>query len=158
MTVSFPKPPSYTARAREAVFVSRDDDENLVIGHGRLRIGSKDILFVNGVVMDITRIAQSPEGEVVLRQGDAIGKPVLIKRSDPPTEPPNGWIVPDDIAAATANGPGCGSTIVYDPSEGPRSGDLNLPSSEAILLRMLRQANLNAAGKSDPSVPDWGDK
>jgi hypothetical protein len=153
-----PTLPSYTARPGEDVRVFRDDDGNFALGSGRVKIAPDDVLFANNVAADLSRIVHLPEGEEVLSQGDAIGKPVLIKRSDPPTEPPNAWIVPDDLAAATANGPGCGSTIVYDPSDWPRSGDPNSPSSEAILLRMLRQANLNAAGKSDPSVPAWGDK
>jgi hypothetical protein len=158
MAVSFPKAPSYTARKGEAVFVSRDDDENFVIGNGRVKIASDDILFVNGVVIDITRMTQSLEGEDVLRQGDAIGRAILIKKAEPPTEPPNAWILPDDIAVASGNGNGCGSTIFYDPSNWPRGKDPKSPSSDAILLMMLRQANLNASGKSDPSSPDWGDK
>jgi hypothetical protein len=109
-------------------------------------------------VTDLTGIAHSAEGEELLRRGDAIGKPILIKKADPPTQPPNAWIVPDDLTAATANGPGCGSTIVYDPADWPRRGDARSPSSEAVLLILLRQANLNATGKSDPSSPDWGDK
>jgi hypothetical protein len=150
--------PSYTARPGEAVRVFRDDAGNFAIGSGRVKITPDDVLFANNVAADLSRIVHSPEGEEVLRRGDAIGKPILIKKADPPTEPPNAWIVPDDLAAATANGPGCGSTIVYDPSDWPRSGDSNSPASGAILLIMLRQANLNAAGKSDPSAADWGDK
>ncbi len=158
MAVSFPRAPSYTARAGEAVFVTHDGNSNFVLGNGRVKIASDDVLFVNGVVTDIAHIAQSPDGASVLQRGDAIGKPILIKKADPPTEPPNAWIVPDDIAAASGNGVGCGSTIVYDPLDWPRGGDPKSPSSEVILLTMLRQANLNAAGKSDPSRPDWGDK
>jgi hypothetical protein len=158
LAVSHLTPPSHTARPGEGVFVSRDDAGNFVIGVGRVKIASDDILFVNDVVGDLGLIAHSPEGESVLQRGDAIGKPVLIKKADPPTEPPNAWVLPDDLAAATGNGAGCGSTIVYDPSHWPRGGDPRSPSSEAILLTMLRQANLNAAGKSDPSSPNWGDK
>ena len=158
MAASHLQPPSYTARLGEAVFVSRDDAGDFVIGVGRVKIASDDILFVNGVTIDLTQIAYSPEGEEVLRRGDAIGKPILIKKADPPTEPPNAWILPDDLAAATGNSAGCGSIIVYNPAEWPRKGDPRSPSSNAILLMMLRQANLNAAGKSDPSSPDWGDK
>jgi hypothetical protein len=150
--------PSYTARSGEAVFVSRDDTGNFAVGVGRLKIASEDILFINGVALDLTKIVHSPEGEEVLRCGDAIDKPILIKKADPPTEPPNAWIVPDDIAAATGNGAGCGSTIVYNPADWPRGGDSKSPPSEGILLTMLRQANLNASGKSDPSSPDWGDR
>lgn len=158
MAVPFPKAPAYTARAGEAVFVSRDGDENFVLGNGRLKVASGDIIFVNDVVGDIARIVQSPQGASVLQRGDAIGKAVLIKKADPPTEPPNAWILPDDLAAASANGAGCGSTIVYNPANWPLRGLPNSPLSEAILLTMLRQANLNAAGKSDPALPDWGDK
>ena len=157
MAASFPKAPPYTARPGEAVFVSLDDAGKFSIGVGRLKIASEDILFINDVVGDLGRIANSPEGEEVLRRGDAIGKPILIKKADPPTEPSNAWILPDDLAAATGNGAGCGSTIVYNPAEWPRKGDSRSPSSSAILLTMLRQANLNASGKSDPSSPDWGD-
>jgi hypothetical protein len=78
-------------------------------------------------------------------------------KPDPPTEPPNGWIVPDDIAAATSGGAGCGSTIVYDPADWPRRGDPRSPTSVEILLILLRQANLNAAGTSNPALPDWGE-
>jgi hypothetical protein len=150
--------PTYTARPGEAVYVSRDEHMNFAIGVGRMKVAPDDILFVNNVVTDLTGIAHSAEGEEVLRRGDAIGKPVLIKKADPPTEPPNAWIVPDDLTAATASGPGCGSTIVYDPADWPRRGDARSLSSDAVLLIMLRQANLNAAGKSDPSSLDWGDK
>ena len=150
-------PPSYTARPGEAVWVSRDDEGNFLLGVGRVKIVSSDLLFINSVIADLSLIVHGPEGEETLRRGDAVGKPVLIKKADPGTNPPNGWIVPDDLAAATANGAGCGSTIVYDPADWPRRGDAASPSSDAILLTMFRQANLNASGKSDPSRPDWGD-
>jgi hypothetical protein len=159
LAVSFPRAPSYTARAGEAVFVSRDDDGNFVLGNGRMKIAaSEDVIFATDVVTDIARIAQSPEGKSVLERGDAIGKPILIRKADPPTEPPNAWVLPDDLTAATGNGAGCGSTVVYDPAQWPLRSVANSPSSDAILLIMLRQANLNAAGKSDPAAPDWGDK
>jgi hypothetical protein len=153
--------------------VFRDDDGSFAIGVGRVKIAPDDILFANDVVGDLGRIAHSPQGEAVLRQGDAIGHPVLIKKADPPTEPPNGWIVPDDLAAATAQGAttgpadvgggaragtgaGCGSTIVYDPADWPRHGDPRSPTGVEILLLLLRQANTNAAGTSNPSCSDWG--
>lgn len=158
MVVSHLHVPSYTARRGEAVFVARDDASNFVIGVGRVKIASDDVLFVNGVVADLGLIAHSAEGESVLKRGDAIGHPVLIRQANPPTEPSNAWTVPDDLTAATANGPGCGSTIVYDPVHWPRRGDPRSPTSENVLLAMLRQANLNASGKSDPASADWGDK
>ncbi len=147
----------------------RDDDGSFAIGVGRVTIAPDDILFVNDVVGDFGQLAHSPEGEEVLRQGDALGHRVRIVKPDPPTEPPNGWVVADDLAAATAQsvaaagggapstGAGCGSTIVYDPADWPRRGDLRSPTSLQILRLLLRQANLNAAGISNPARPDWGD-
>ena len=88
----------------------------------------------------------------MLARGDAVGHKVRIIQPDPPTEPPNGWIVPDDIAAATSGGAGCGSSIVYDPADWPRRGDPRSPTSVEILLLLLRQANLNAAGTSNPAA------
>jgi len=158
MTRTSPMPPSYTVRPGEAAWVTRDDEGNFLLGVGRVRVASSDFLFVNNVVADLGLIANTPKGEEILQRGDAVGKPVLIRKADPPTEPPNAWIVPDDLAAASANGAGCGSTIVYDPAQWPRVGDPRSPSSDAVLLMMLRQANLNASGKSDPSRFDWGDQ
>ncbi len=147
----------------------RDADGSFAIGVGRVTIAPDDILFVNDVVGDFGQLAHSPEGEEVLRQGDAIGHRVRIVKPDPPTEPPNGWILPDDLGAATAQsvaaagggptgtGAGCGSTVVYDPTDWPRRGDPRSPTSVQILRLLLRQANLNAAGTSNPARPDWGD-
>ena len=162
-----PVRPDYTARPGEPILVFRDD-RGFAIGVGRITIDPDSMLFVNDVVADLGQLAHSVEGEEVLRQGDAIGRPVRILKADPATEPPNGWAVPDDIAAATAEGvaiagasggtgAGCGSTIVYDPANWPRPGDPRSPTSVAVLLLLLRQANLNAAGNSNPSLPDWGD-
>jgi hypothetical protein len=138
--------------------VFRDDDGSFAIGVGRVTIARDSILFVNDVVGDLARLAHSAEGEEVLARGDAVGHKVRIMKPDPPTEPPNGWIVPDDIAAATRGGAGCGSTILYDPADWPRRGDPRSPTSVEILLLLLRQANLNAAGLSNPARPDWGDR
>jgi hypothetical protein len=169
-----PGRPNYTARPGEAIRVFRDEDGGFAIGRGRITIVADDARFVTAVVADIGRIVHSSGGEAVVRQGDALGQQVRIVKSDPPTEPPNAWITPDDLPAAAAagiaigrgeadggtgrgTGAGCGSTIAYDPADWPRHGDPHSPSSEAVLLTMLRQANRNAAGKSDPTLPDWGD-
>lgn len=166
--------PNYTARSGEALHVFLNDQLNFAIGNGRVAIASDDTVFVDAVTRDIGRLAHRPEGEAVLRRGDALGRPVKIIKPDPPTEPPNAWIVPDDIAAATSagtsiakteegaaiasrgTGSGCGSTIVYNPADWPRQGDADSPTSVEVLLTALRQANANAAGSSDPSAPDWG--
>lgn len=143
------------------------------IGRGRITIDAADMLFVTNVIGDLGRIVHDPEGEAAIRQGDALGYRIRIVRPDPPTEPPNGWVIPDDLVAATAagiaidgeaeggakrgTGAGCGSTIAYDPSDWPHPDDPHSPSSDAILMMLLRQANLNAAGASNAAAADWGD-
>jgi len=166
-TPTFPAKPDYTARAGEPVLVFRDADGAFAIGVGRVRIHGGDIPFVNDVVADLARLAHDADGQAVLREGDEMGKPVTILQPDPPTEPPNGWVAPDDIAAATAagvataggpagSGLGCGSTIVYDPADWPRRGNPRSPTSAEILLLLLRQANRNAQGRSNPAAADRG--
>jgi hypothetical protein len=149
------KRPNYTAKSGEAVRVFHNEDGSYAVGYGRVTVASTDMAYVAAVVGDLTQLAFSRPGEEALRQGDAMGRRVRITKPDPPTEPPNGWIIPDDLAAATS-GTGCGSTIVYDPADWPRAGDRLSPSSSDILLLLLRQANTNAAGKSDPADPAWG--
>jgi hypothetical protein len=165
--------PDCTARPGEAIRVFREDDGSFAIGVGRVAIASQDMEFVADVAADLFRLANTPAGEAALQQGDALGKPVRIEQPDPPTEPANGWAVPDDLAAAAkaglqlprvegapaaraGTGTGCGTTIVYDPVDWPRPGDPRSPSSTEVLLVLLRQANLNAQGGSDPGKPDWG--
>lgn len=136
-----PVRPGYTARAGEAVFVSRDAGGNFAIGVGRVMVAADDVIFVNDVVADFGRLACSAEGEAVLREGDALGIAVRIEPPDPPTEPANGWIIPPGGAA-----PGAAATVVYDPADWPRRGDPRSPASDEVLLRLLRQANAFAAG------------
>lgn len=147
--------PDYSARRNEAVWVSRNDDGSFAIGGGRLTAAPDDIAFAREAVRDIGRLVYLPEGEAALREGDALGRRVRITKPQAPTEPPNAWVIPDDPAAA-ANGTGCGSTVFYDPADWPRPGDPRSPSSVDILLFLLRQANVYAAGKSDPAKPGWG--
>jgi hypothetical protein len=171
---SEPERPRYSARSGEAIRVFRDADGAFAIGRGRITIAAQDARFVADVVADLGRIVHDPKGEVVLRQGDVLGRCVVIVKPQRPTEPPNAWIIPDDLAAAAkagvaigpdaaeggtalGTGAGCGSRIVYDPADWPWPGDRRSPPSDAVLLRMLRQANRNASGESDPAAPDWGD-
>lgn len=147
--------PNYTVRTGEAVRVFYNEDGSYAVGYGRVSVASTDMAYVAAVIGDLTQLAFSRPGEETLRQGDTLGRPVRIAKPDSPTEPPNGWIIPDDLAAATS-GTGCGSTIVYDPADWPRAGDRRSASSSDVLLLMLRQANTNAAGKSDPAEPNWG--
>ena len=170
--------PDYTARPGEAVRVFRHDDGTFAVGVGRLRIAAPagtdmaaDMVYVAAVVDDLGRLAHSAAGEAALRRGDTLGHPVLIEKPQPATEPANAWAIPDDLAAAIApevsiksadgrtiqgTGTGCGSTIAYDPADWGDGDDLALPSRTDILLTMIEQANANAAGKSNPTLPDWG--
>jgi hypothetical protein len=166
--------PAYTARPGEAVRVYRDDDGSFAIGVGRVKIeaaDNADMSYVVAVVDDLGRLAHSLTGEEALRRGDAIGHRVLIKQPASPTKPANAWVIPDDLAAAITpeavvrsvdgrtiqgTGTGCGSTIVYGPADWADGDDLAFPNRTEILLTMIEQANANAAGKSNPSLPDWG--
>jgi hypothetical protein len=164
--------PSYTARAGEALHIFRTAQLDFGVGSGRLMIASDDPIFIDAVARDIGQLAHTPEGDTTFRRGDALGHPVRIIKPDPATEPPNAWITPDDIGAASSTnafigraaghgatrgtGAGCGSTIAYNPADWPRPGDPESPDSVAVLLIALRQANTNAEGRSDPSASDWG--
>lgn len=144
-----------TARPGEAVRVFRNEEGSCAIGSGRVIITSADPLFVHDVVKDLSQLVHGAEGEAALREGDAIGRPVRIVRPDPPTEPPSAWVIPDDLTAA-GNGTGCGSAMFYDPTDWPRPGDPRSPSSVEILLMLVRQANVYAAGRSNPAKPSPG--
>jgi hypothetical protein len=168
-----PRPPNYTARPGEAIRVSRTANGDFAIGAGRMSIAAADMRFVTDVVGALGRIVHTAAGEAAIREGDALGRRVVIVKPHPPTEPRNAWILPDDLAAATAaglaiadgaggrtgrgTGSGTGSTIVYDPADWPGRGDQRSASSETVLVLLLRQANRNAAGKSDPGMLDWGE-
>jgi hypothetical protein len=167
--------PNYTARPGEAIRVFRTANGDFAIGMGRITIAATDMRFVADVVADLGRIVSTAEGERVIQQGDGFGHRIVITKPDPPTEPRNAWIVPEDLTAAAAaglalgeaaaeggarvgTGTGCGSTIVYEPADWPWPGVRHSPSSEAVLTTLLRQANRNAAGTSDPAAPDWGER
>ena len=153
--------PAYTARPDEAVRVFRDDAGNFAIGAGRVTIAATDMRFVTDVVADLGRVIHTQSGEEVIRQGDALGHRVIIVQPDPPTDPPNGWVIPDDRALANGSGvgdgAGTGSTIAYDPADWPWRGDPHSPTSGEVLTRLLRLANRNAAGESDPGLSNWGE-
>jgi hypothetical protein len=166
--------PSYTARAGEALHIFRTLQLDFGVGNGRLTIAGDDPIFIDAVTFDIGRLAHRPEGDAILRRGDALGHLVQIIKPDPPTEPPNAWIRPEDIGAASSTnalvgkaggggairgtGAGCSSTIVYNPADWPRPGYPDSPDSVEVLLIALRQANTNAEGRSDPSASDWGSR
>jgi hypothetical protein len=165
--------PPYSARAGEAVHVFRDEDGSFSIGLGRIRVvaDGEDMVFVTSVIEDLGTLAHLPEGEEALRRGDDLNAAVLIVKPVPPTGPANAWTIPDDIAAASmpgitirlsnggvlqGNGVGCGSTIAYNPEDWRDDEQPGPPRRTQVLLTMLDQANANAAGRSNPLLPDWG--
>jgi hypothetical protein len=135
-------------------------------------IVASDNVFQFDVIADLDALVDIAAGEEALDEGDQLAQQVRIIKPDAPTNPANAWTLPDDLDAACAagaalgrgadgrprfgTGVGCGSTIVYDPTDWPWRGDPHSPSSVEVLLLLLRQANLNARGQSDPSKPDWG--
>jgi len=159
----------YVARHKAAVSVTIGPDGMYYTRHnGRIRVDGADPHFAAAALADLGEIDELPGGLEVLEHGDALGCTVIIKKPEVPTEPPNGWTLPDDIVAATAagrptgqpgergatvgSGDGCGSTVVYDPADWPRDGEARSITGPAILLRLLREANVNAAGERDPSI------
>ena len=148
------------------------DGELHVGASGLIRLDPRDAMFAQAVIADLGVIAALADGQRLFARCDALGHVVRIVKPAVPTDPPNAWTVPDDLAAATAvgmplgrsgetgagrmgTGAGCGSTIAYDPGDWPRQGGVGSPGSADVLLMMLRQAAMNAAGTGDPSRQAW---
>ncbi|HZU87945.1 MAG TPA: hypothetical protein VE993_01685 [Stellaceae bacterium] len=165
-----------TAPPREAIRVAMGADGILHLGPtGHIRIDPGDPLFVDAVIADLGHIADTAEGRTVLEAGAALGRPLVIAKPQAATRPPNAWIVPADLRAATrsgvatgiagrdgkpllGNGAGCGGTICYDPADWPRPGDAASPTGRHVLLALLRHANVYAAGAYDPTRAAAGEE
>jgi hypothetical protein len=161
-----PLPPPFEAQLPEPIRVVMGEDGLLHIGRaGNLRVDPGDFVFAQRVVRDLGRIMAKPQGAELLRRAEQAGHPVLIAKPFAMTAPPNAWIVPDDLHAATAagkptgehdaagnpllgSGAGCGSTIVYDPADWAAAEGGWLPSAQTVLQRMLEEATMNATGSS----------
>jgi hypothetical protein len=135
---------------------------------GHITVDAASIDFAFSVIDDLGRIAALPDGAAVLAECDALGRRISIVKPDLPTEPPNGYIEPEDRQAATSRGretgqttadgepvigtgTGSGSRICYDPADWPRPGDPASPERADLLLALLRQATVNAKGADDPT-------
>ena len=135
---------------------------------GHIRVDAKSFDYVFSVVDDLSAVARSSDGEAVLAECDALGRRISIIKPDPPTDPPNGYVEPEDRRAATmlgiatgeatadgeqilGTGSGSDSRISYDPSDWPRPGDPTSPGRAQVLLALLRQAAVYAKGADDPT-------
>jgi hypothetical protein len=118
-----------------------------------LRIDTSTPGYAGRIVPIVAEIARTPSNRPILEGIRASGSIVKIERPAA-TEPPNAWVIPDDLAAA-ANGSGCGSTIFFDPANWPRPGDPRSPQSVEILLGLFREAHLFASGRGELGKPGW---
>ncbi len=156
-------------KRREAIRVVMGPNRNMHVGPGgHIRVAAASFDYAFAVVDDLSLIAGLPEGEAVFAACDVLGRSIAIAKPDPPTEPPNGYVEPDNRQAATARGvatgqatadgdpvlgtgTGSGCRISYDPSDWPRPGDPTSPERAQVLLALLRQAAVYAKGTDIPT-------
>ena len=131
----------YVAQHRPAIAVVPGPDRSILVGAlGRIRVDRHESLYSAAVVADLAEIEDLPLGAEALQRGDALGAQVLIRKPEVKTKPPNGWVQLDP-ATGTA-------IIVYDPADWPSQAGGGLPSSTAVLLRLLEHANDYAAQRA----------
>jgi hypothetical protein len=154
---------------RPAIHVVMGPNRLLHVGPGgHIRVATKPLDYAFSVVDDLGNVVDLPDGEAVLAECDALGRSICIVKPDPPTDPPNGYVEPDDRRAATmrgietglatadgepilGTGTGSGSRISYDPADWPRPGDPASPGRAQVLLALLRQAAIYAKGADNPT-------
>lgn len=169
-------PETRIVKPSQAIPVAVGTDGLLRIGAGHIRLDPADPDFAATVIAALGQLARTPEGAEILHRGGTAGHPVTIEKPFAPTDPPNAWVIPEDLGAATAagtptgardadgrpvlgTGTGCGSTIVFNPAEWTARGAREAPSSEGVLQLMLKEATMNATGSSagsggDPAIAD----
>jgi hypothetical protein len=131
----------YVAQHRPAIAVAPGPDRSLVVGTlGRIRVDRHESLYSAAVVADLAEIEDLPGGAEALHRGDELGAHVLIRKPEEKTEPPNGWVQSDAATGA--------AIIEYDPADWPSQGAGGLPSSAAVLLRLLQYTNDYAAQRA----------
>jgi hypothetical protein len=158
-----------TVHSRPAIQVVMGPNRFLHVGPGgHIRVATKPLDYAFSVVDDLGNVVDLPDGEAVLAECDSLGRRISIIKPDPPTNPPNGYVEPNDRRAATMRGIETGETtadgelvlgtgtgsdcrISYDPSDWPRPGDPTSPGRAPVLLALLRQAAVYAKGADDPT-------
>jgi hypothetical protein len=146
----------------EALNVVMGNDGRLHVGHaGLIRVDAAVPGFFDAVVADLVEIARSADGRRRVDGASLADHTVRIEQPASPTIPANGWVLPDDLPAATpagrptglfdpsgkpveGTGAGCGSTIFYEPAVWARKS-----AGPYILDPLLRQAEMNATGTAD---------
>jgi type VI secretion system secreted protein VgrG len=112
-----------------------------------------DEAFQKQVQADLDSIAKTPSGKKLLDDLDKSGKTVTIKKTDKGNScarTADGLVRPDGT-----NGPGCDSTVNYNPdnkSLGPADWQTRPPA--VGLAHELIHAQHNSEGSNDPSLVD----
>jgi hypothetical protein len=136
--------------------------------HDWLLVDAADPTYVDAVVSKLTHIMGVPSGRALLRRVYETGRSVTIGRPDP-TDPPNAWVRPADLRAATAagkptgetsgrdepvvgTGTGSDSIVAYEPADWPSPTDPASPVSDAMLFALLQEACRQIEGTAEPSL------
>ncbi len=155
-------PPQEIVQPGEALNVVMGEDGRLHVGHaGLIRVDAASPGFFDAVVADLVEIASSAEGRRRVDGEFLAGHSIRIEKPASSTTPANGWVLPEDLPAATlagrptglsdaagrpveGTGAGCGSTIFYEPADWARKS-----AGPRLLDPLLRQAEMNATGTAD---------
>ena len=155
-------PPQEIAQPGEALNIVMGEDGRLHVGRARaIRVDAASPGFFDAVVADLVEIAATADGRRRVDGEFLAGRSIRIEQPAAPTIPANGWVLPDDLPAATpagrpaglsdaagrpieGTGAGCGSTIFYEPADWARKS-----AGPRILDPLLRQAEMNATGTAD---------
>jgi hypothetical protein len=99
-----------------------------------VRIQSAGPAFTDAVLRDLRRLTRIAAGRGLLLALREYGVTVLIRRPDPPLDPPNAWIMPPRAQA------GGEVTVVYDPADWPSIAHPGSKPGDAVLLGLLQGA------------------
>jgi hypothetical protein len=129
--------------------------------------------YAGRVVADVTQIAGTASGRLLLERIRASGHRVVIEKPAE-TDPLNASVRPDDLRAAIARGVATGETdaggqamvgsgagsdciVTYDPRQWPNPVHPAVPSSDALLFAMLNEALAQLRGEAQARFDRAGD-
>jgi hypothetical protein len=131
-----------------------------------LLVDATDPSYGDRVVADLTDIVSTGSGRALLRRLRVSGRVVRVERPDP-TDPPNAWVRPENVLAATAageptstspaggaavgTGAGSDSIVGYDPADWPSPINPASLASDAVLLALLQEACRQTEGSAKPT-------